>query len=173
LFVRLFSVEECAARRECKVQPAIRGHYADGGEHQIYDASPGQFAPVIVHDSPLFPVLTFEGLCGGIRAARPISPQCGAAATPDPRSYRHRRRAYRKPLGAEAVGRQQSPASPQARACLERERRCHAAVGTALGVTFPPVTENPLVRYSRLSDDVLAAWRKRALRSFFGSAALR
>jgi hypothetical protein len=28
---------------------------------------------VIVHDSPLFPVLTFEGLCGGIRAARLIS----------------------------------------------------------------------------------------------------
>ena len=82
----LFSVEECAARLECKVQPAIRGHYADGGQHQIYDASPGQFAPVIVHDSPLFPVLTFEGHCGGRRAARLISPQCGAAATPDPRS---------------------------------------------------------------------------------------
>src|SRR6476620_9437170 len=69
----LFSVKECAARLECKVQPAIRGHYADGGQHQIYDASPGQFVPVIVHDSPLFPVLTFEGLCGGIRAARLIS----------------------------------------------------------------------------------------------------
>jgi hypothetical protein len=77
-------VEECAARRECKVQPAIRGHYADGGEHQIYDASPGQFAQVI--DSPLFPILTFEGLCAGLRAARLISLQCGAAATPDPRS---------------------------------------------------------------------------------------
>ena len=73
MFGRVFSVEECAARLECKVQPAIRGHYADGGQHQIYDASPGQFVPVIVHDSPLFPVLTFEGLCGGIRAARLIS----------------------------------------------------------------------------------------------------
>ena len=82
----LFSVEEYAARRECKVQPAIRSHYADGGQHQIYDARSDQFAPVIAHDSPLFPVLTFEGLCGGIRAARLISPQCGVAATPDPRS---------------------------------------------------------------------------------------
>jgi hypothetical protein len=91
----LFSAEECAARRECKVQPAIRPHYADGGQHQIYDASPGQFAPVIAHDSPLFPVLTFEGLCGGIRAARLISPQCGVAATPNHGLYGldcHRRR---------------------------------------------------------------------------------
>ena len=88
LFGRVFfSVEECAARRECKVQPAIRGYYAGGGEHQIYDASPGQFAQVIADDSPLFPVLRSEGLCGGIRAARLISPQWGAAATPEPTVY--------------------------------------------------------------------------------------
>jgi hypothetical protein len=56
-----FLVEECAARRECKVQPAIRGHYADGGEHQIYGASPGQFAPVIAHDSPPLPRTNIRG----------------------------------------------------------------------------------------------------------------
>jgi hypothetical protein len=97
----LFSVEEYAARRECKVQPAIRSHYADGGQHQIYDARSDQFAPVIAHDSPLFPVLTFEGLCGGIRAARLISPQCGVAATPDPHGlYCHRRRGISEALVA-------------------------------------------------------------------------
>ena len=168
MFGRFFSVEECAARRECKVQPAIRGHYADGGEHQIYDASPGQFAPVIVHDSPLFPVLTFEGLCGGIRAARLISPQCGAAATPDPRSYRHRRGGISEAPRCGSCGKAAIAGVASGRACLERAAMPGGRRDRAWG--YVP---NSIVRYSRLSDDVLAAWRKRALRSFFGSAALR
>jgi hypothetical protein len=59
----LFSMEEYLARYEGKVQHAIHGHYADAGEDQIYAESPGgPFAPVIVHDTPLFPALIFEGI---------------------------------------------------------------------------------------------------------------
>jgi hypothetical protein len=59
----LFSMEECLARHEGKVQHAIHGHYADTREDQIYAESPGgTFAPAIVHDTPLFPALIFEGI---------------------------------------------------------------------------------------------------------------
>lgn len=59
----LFSMEEYLARYEGKVEHAIHGHYADAGEDQIYAESPGgPFAPVIVHDTPLFPALIFEGI---------------------------------------------------------------------------------------------------------------
>jgi hypothetical protein len=56
-------MEQCLARYEGKVEHAIHGHYADAGEDQIYAESPGgPFAPVIVHDTPLFPALIFEGI---------------------------------------------------------------------------------------------------------------
>jgi hypothetical protein len=73
---------------------------------------------VIVHDSPLFPVLTFEGHCGGRRAARLISPQCGAAATPDPRSIGDG--AYRRSPSRNTVRR----ASPDAPGRCDRSSAC-------------------------------------------------
>jgi hypothetical protein len=47
------SVEEGAARSECKVQHAIRGQYAEAGDEQTHAVNPDRFVPVRAHDAPL------------------------------------------------------------------------------------------------------------------------